>query len=695
MTSSNPEDHNHKPGEMADEKSTKSNWVLNLILKTRDTFSRHRKLGILLLSVFLLLFLELFTPLAPIERVTGLWVSTMPNFELSLIVGKKNAERYQNLNAEMEQYIQHHTVYATNGKIISRADSAGSTPAFLKKYLVDLENSRFYHTFVIDWPSVFRAAITDIYHGRFVEGASGIIQQFSRGIVLQNDRKFWVRKIREILIGYGLASRYTHQQLLHFYMSSLFLGSFRHPAVQIRGMRRGAKEIFDKNISQITKPEGLALITLISSPNTYLKNKKAFEHRYKRLASSLRKRNIIKPTVYQGLIKNIPSIDTSKVKSRALKIEYHQQIVNQLRPDFGDSTNYHSTIDLNVTSVARNALVSAVDNFKKQTGIKDLDGFMIVAHYDSLLAMIGSAQNGDKYMNNINIRTAWRPGSLVKPLIYSEYIRQGGNIYQKLPAFGPKTFDTPDGTWTVKNYSPVDNNPPRQEAINALARSNNVAAAYLAVNYGDSLREQLHKAGYDSTFSKYPATFIGANAPRPIKLFHLLQAYVPPYGKIPTHFITNKNAKSGFFKLFPRGVARETAYCLGFALKDQRGTLHFTENRYHWDVADFLGKTGTAQRNTSAGLFIVRPNGVSVLMGVFSRSGKPLKYSTGGYLQGASLAPYMQQFFRSPSIQKRITGQFHFERDEFQAKKSYYEHRVKTFFQKTIGRLWNKLKSRF
>lgn len=665
-----------------------------IVSRGRTFLVRHYKASSVFLIATLMLFIELFTPLAPVERCIGFWVTHMPAFELSAFVGKKGAERFKNLNTLMKSYTQPNTIYDTNGIIITKAESTGSTPAFFKKYLISLENHRFNDTYVIDWSGVIRAAYTDISRGHFVEGASGIIQQFSRGIILQNDKKFWLRKGKEVLISYGLGYRYSHQRLLHYYMSSLFLGSFQTPAVQIRGVQQGAYELFGKDISEISKPEGLAIITLIGSPNTYLKNRPDFVARYIRLAKSLNGKKTISKADLITLINNIPSIDTSKVKKRALQVEYSDQIANQIRPFAPDSSVIHTTIDLQVTKAARNALTSAVKSFRKQTGVSDLDGFIVVAHYDSILAVVGSAQTGDNYMNNLDIRSAWRPGSLVKPLIYSEYISQGGNIYQKLPAMGPKTFEVPNGSaWTVKNYSPKDNYPGKQAAIKTLARSNNVAAAYLAVNYGDSLRNQLEKAGSDSTFSQYPATFIGADAPKPINLFRLLQTYVPPYGKIPNHFIMIKSDTSGYKSLFTPEVARETAYCLTFALDDPRGTLHFTERYYHWNDDEYLGKTGTAQKNTSAGLFITRPNGVSVLMGVFSRHGAPLKYASGGAIQGASLAPYMQRLFEESSIRNRIKGQFHFGHDEFKARTHYYVQKLKNVFKKvtSIGKLWKSL----
>ncbi len=641
----------------------------------------------------MILFVEFFTPAAPIERGIGFWISHMPEFELSAIVGKKEAKRFQHLDEMMQSITQENTIYDTNGRIITKADSIENTPSFLKTYLVSLENHRFNHTYVIDWTGVARAALTDISSGHFVEGASGIIQQFSRGIILQDDQKFWLRKEKEVLISCGLGYRYSHQQLLNFYMSTLFLGSFQSPPLQIRGIQQGAYDLFGKDISQLSKPDALAIITLIGSPNTYLKNKTDFKARYIILANALKKKKIITQSDFDELLSHIPVIDTTTVKKRALKTEYREQIADQIRPLLPDSSVIHTTIDLEVTRAARNTLNSAVDGIRKQTGIPDIDGFIIVAHNDSILAVVGSAQTGANYMNNINIRSAWRPGSLVKPLIYSEYISQGGNIYQKLPAKGPKTFAVPYGDWTVKNYSDADNYPAKQTAIHTLARSNNVAAAYLAVNYGDSLRNQLHRAGSDSTFSQYPATFIGADAPKPIDLFRLMQTYIPPYGDIPNHFIMIKSDTSGYTPLFTSEVARETAYCLTFALNDSRGTLHFTEDRYHWNDDHYLGKTGTAQKNTSAGLLIIRPNGVSVLMGVFSRHGSPLKYLTGGSVQGASLAPYLQHFFKSPSIERRIKGTFHFGWDEFDARKNYYIQKLKHLFKKvtSVGKLWKSI----
>ncbi len=663
--------------------------------KLQLTLEHHPRKVITGLIVLLILFLELFTPAAPLQRCAGFWVAHMPRFGLSMLVGSNAADRFENLDTVMNKYIETRTIYDANGEVIAKADDPDSIPSFLKNYLISIENGRYDDTYVIDWSGFMRAVATDISSGGFAQGASGIIQQFSRGIILKNDRKFWTRKGKEALISLGLSHRYSHEKLLNFYMASVFLGSFSDPAVQIRGLKRGAYEIFDKDISEITKPEALALVALISRPNLYLKNTQAFKHIYLRRAAFLRSRNIISQADYQDMIHNVPVINISDVKKRALFLENRKQIADQIEPTDTGRGPIYSTIDLKVTALAHRTLTSAIQNFKKKTGIDDLDGFIVVAHYDSILAAVGSAEQGARYMNNLRIISAWRPGSLVKPLIYSEYISQGGDISKKLPAEGPKDYQTIDGTWTVKNYSSRDNSPSKQPAIMALARSNNVAAAYLAVNYGDSLYQRVHKLGVDSTFTPYPATFIGADAPVPLNLFRLLQAYVPPYGRIPHHFITEKNDVSPYDSLFSYETARETAFCLTYALKDPMGTLHFAENQYHWSDADFLGKTGTAQENTSAGLFIVRPNGLSVFMGIFSRSGKSLTYTSGGAIQGASLVPYMQHFFASPAITKRIKGHFDFNANEYLDRDPLFVQKIKSIFHKvgSFGkRLWESLK---
>lgn len=71
------------------------------------------------------------------------------------------------------------------------------------------------------------------------------------------------------------------------------------------------------------------------------------------------------------------------------------------------------------------------------------------------------------------------------------------------------------------------------------------------------------------------------------------------------------------------------------------------------------GKTGTAEEYAAASLFLSRPGGLSVLMGLFSSSGEGMTYvDREGGVTGASLVPYVDELLRSEALEKRADRSF-------------------------------------
>jgi hypothetical protein len=137
---------------------------------------------------------------------------------------------------------------------------------------------------------------------------------------------------------------------------------------------------------------------------------------------------------------------------------------------------------------------------------------------------------------------------------------------------------------------------------------------------------------------------------------------VQPYGEVPRRFQIDQTETVERTSVWPEGAAQKIALTLSYAVED--GTLAPGRRCCDWTVRTHRGKTGTADGYAAASLFVARPGGLSVLMGLFSRSGEGVTYldRTGG-VTGASLIPYVNDLLTTDALEPRADRSFSIPRD--------------------------------
>ncbi len=159
-------------------------------------------------------------------------------------------------------------VYTADGVLLGKLTERNSQPVPLDEIpeivihaVLAAEDSQFYEHEGIDFRAIVRAAIEDIKGGAR-QGGSTITQQ----VVKQNfvtDEQTIDRKIREAVIAAELETRYTKDEILEFYLNSVFFGSNAY------GVKAAAQEFFNKDLDELTIAEAAALMTPIRNPTRY------------------------------------------------------------------------------------------------------------------------------------------------------------------------------------------------------------------------------------------------------------------------------------------------------------------------------------------------------------------------------------------------------------------------------------------
>lgn len=159
-------------------------------------------------------------------------------------------------------------VYTADGVLLGQLTERNSQPVQFDDIpelviyaVLAAEDDGFMEHGGVDYQSVMRALIADL-RGGDTQGGSTITQQ----VVKQNfvgSEPTLQRKVAEATIAIELERRYSKEQILEFYLNSIFFGENAY------GIRAAAQEYFGKDLDQLTIAEAAALAVPIRNPSLY------------------------------------------------------------------------------------------------------------------------------------------------------------------------------------------------------------------------------------------------------------------------------------------------------------------------------------------------------------------------------------------------------------------------------------------
>jgi penicillin-binding protein 1A len=159
-------------------------------------------------------------------------------------------------------------VYTADGVLLGKLTERNSQPTTLDEIpnlvigaVLSAEDADFMEHGGVDYQSVIRALVEDLGGGP-TQGGSTITQQ----VVKQNfvgTEPTLERKVAEASIAIELERRFTKEQILEFYLNSVFFGNNAY------GVKAAAQEYFGKDLHQLTVAEAAALPVPIRNPSLY------------------------------------------------------------------------------------------------------------------------------------------------------------------------------------------------------------------------------------------------------------------------------------------------------------------------------------------------------------------------------------------------------------------------------------------
>jgi penicillin-binding protein 2D len=518
-------------------------------------------------------------------------------------------------------------------------------PAFLKKALVAIEDSRFYEHNGIDIRGIARALVKDVVKGRLAEGGSTITQQLIKNKLLSGEKTL-DRKVKEGLLAMEYERKYTKDQILEMYFNQINFGNGAW------GIAQAARLYFDKNPEELTDAECSLLAGVPKAPGRY--NPLGEPAKVNLRRSLVLKRMVdlkwITPQQKQELVAH-----PAAVIKNGQAPSYIDHIRNKLVERYGakiieqGGLDVISAMDLNLQKLAEQSLRDGVKKISPK-----LQGALLCQDLATgdVLAAVGGVDFAQSAYNRAFFAKR-QPGSAIKPLIYAAALENGftaGSLMNDTPV----AYNSGNNqTWTPHNFErKLFGEMPLREA---LAHSNNVIAVKLLdavgvpkfVDFAGKMGLPLH--GHDLSLA------LGTEE---VTLNELVAAYTPLANgglrseprTIVRIYERNRHAWTEIPPTVTPVLAPATAFVTTQMLKDVMiyGTAKNLKkfNKEHPSA----GKTGTTDDYRDAWFVGYTPQ---IITGVWVGYDKP-KPGGKGFTGGAVSAPIWARFMRTAIASKPV-----------------------------------------
>jgi len=551
-------------------------------------------------------------------------------------------------------------VFKNRHRLYARYDEL---PGYLVEALIAVEDTRFFEHPGVNPDAIFRAIVTDLKAGRFVEGGSTLTQQLIKNKLLSNEKKL-ARKLKEAILALKIEHELTKEEILERYLNEIFFGNGYY------GIKTAARGYFHKPLQDLTLKESALLVGLPNAPS-YLNPVRHYKRALTRANSVLYRMKSIGWLTEAEYIKAIK--ETPRVYKTTLTQNIAPYIVDEVQRRFkgrlGDirtgGYQIYTTVDMKQQKIAREALAfayqKAVKRYEKNPKKSTLNASMVSVESKTgdILAMVGGVDYKKSAFNRVT-QIERQPGSAFKPFVYQTALDMGYNPASKLTDLA-RTFQYYKNgkrvIWSPRNYEGDFKGFIRLRE--ALVHSRNLATVNLVYDLGvGTIRKRLALLDVPH-IPRDMSIALGNLGLSPLKMAQIYSVFANHGHMIEPRLVSKIISKEGavIYETRPKEIVNftkpEQAYLMTDMLKDviKRGT----GKNAKVEGIELAGKTGTTNDGVDTWFCGYSPT-ITTIVWYGRDSNKPLgRKATGGKVS----APVFADFYRGvvkiyPNIPKKF-----------------------------------------
>mgnify|MGYP001162648497 FL=1 len=356
-------------------------------------------------------------------------------------------------------------------------------PSFVINTLLAAEDSNYYLHEGVDFVAIL-SAVLDNLRG-VTRGGSTITSQVAKQSFV-GDEISVRRKVAEAVVAAELERRYTKDQILEYYVNSIYWGSGAY------GIQSAAYEYFGKDIRDITLDEAATLVVIIRSPAYYNPRKypeRVIERRNDVLNIMLKEGFIVDIQARSAKLAPLNIVDSIQIDSQAEHVvaEVKRQLLND--PQFavlgnskeerkkkifgcpsddtsctgGGGLNVYITLNLEFQKHANEILNNWVpsESFDDESDEPKPTGVItLINNLTGGVEVMASGIPFEEEQYNLATQGKRNPGSAFKPITLLAALESGSKLYSYRDSRSPVEIDcgypcAPDGVgtkWVVRNY---------------------------------------------------------------------------------------------------------------------------------------------------------------------------------------------------------------------------------------------------
>jgi len=396
----------------------------------------------------------------------------------------------------------------------------------VSQHLIDAtvatEDATFWTNQGINFRGLLRAAWENFGVGSsdFLGGSGGssITQQLVKNVLIPPEERTGrtlnrVRgKLKETILAIELTNEYGKEQILEWYLNSIFYGNFSY------GVGAASQRYFGKAPAQLTLAESAMLAGLPQAPSLYnpLENFEGAKRRQGDVLALMVRHGFITRAEADAAWREELEFDSAEfdIEAPHYVIYVREQVERLCRlerfvPPSGTGgcenlmnnggLRITTSLDFGLQARAESEVRSAIDDFEASTGAHNGALVAIDPSTGQILAMVGSRDFFDETIDGqVNLATATHsPGSALKPLTYLAAFQLDPRTWHPATVLWdvPTTYVEADGTeFKPVNFDGVFRGPVTVRS--ALANSMNVPAFKLADLLGSAaLLDTMHRLG--------------------------------------------------------------------------------------------------------------------------------------------------------------------------------------------------------